>query len=119
VVVVVVRVRGIGLALSRAAPGTLHPDTDRPIFAGRSGCTRPVPCRGPEKSSCAYRAWCTDFVNFFSSSTPDSGRSVCARSHLSPPPRGCPFGATDQPAKEPVPHRLCYAGHPLVRSAHH
>jgi hypothetical protein len=34
---------------SRAAPGTLHPDADRPTFAGRSGCTRPVPCRGPEK----------------------------------------------------------------------
>jgi hypothetical protein len=54
-----------GASIGQDSPGTLHPDADRPTFAGRSGCTRPVPCRGPEKSPVRQRAWFTNFEDFF------------------------------------------------------
>jgi hypothetical protein len=89
---------------SRAAPGTLHPDADRPTFAGRSGCTRPVPCRGPEKSRPAT-GMVHQFRGLLSSSTPDRRRSACALATLPPRQGGRPFGATDQPAKNPTSFR--------------
>jgi hypothetical protein len=99
---------GIDLARARAAPGTLHPDADRPILAGWPGCTRPIPCRGPENSSSGTEGMAQQFRELFSflpRQRPFRERSI----YLSPPVRGRPFGA-NRPASEGTEHVACADG---------
>jgi hypothetical protein len=97
---------GSGAATSRVrAPrlGTLHPDADRPILAGWSGCTRPGCCRGPERSSPSFGPGSPGRRNFFPSS-PDSACSACAASTCRPRYGDALSGyrPASQGAREPV-----------------
>jgi hypothetical protein len=78
VVVAVVRVRGIGLALPRAAPGTLHPGADRPIFRRLVGMHTACPLSRAGKSSYDQGHGAPISRNFFLFDRPPTGTVPCA-----------------------------------------
>jgi hypothetical protein len=87
-------------------PGTLHPDADRPILRRLVGMhtARPL-SRAGKRVRPANGHTSPTSMNFFSSSTPDSGHSVCAVATCRPRQGGAPSGlptSQRRPASVPL-----------------